>query len=140
MSLAVLSRTGMVAFVIMPSWQSGIASRVAKSCLQPVSISQERMSDLGMSSVSSDAGRAIPADSAVKAHLPSQMETAAAAVSTAGTDLLFIFLLLSLIAFLTLPWAGVRIFALFPELAIPHVGNLHGVFGVVPFPMVVGAP
>ncbi len=88
MSLAVLSSTASVAVVITPSWQSGIASRVVKSCLQPVSMSRERMSDLGNSSVSSDAGKAIPAVSAVRAPLPSQMETAAAAMSTAGTDLL----------------------------------------------------
>ena len=103
MSLAELSSTGIVAFVIPPSWQSGIASRVVRSCLQPVSISQERMSDLGNSS---DAGKAIPADSAVRARLPSQMETAAAAVSTAGTDLLFP-CLFSLVACLPFPWAGV---------------------------------
>ena len=107
MSLAVLSSTGIVACVITPSWQSGTASRVVRSCLQPVSINQERMSGLGNSSVSSDAGKAIPADSAARAPLPSQMETAAAAVSAAGTDLLVYIPLFSFIAVLHFSWAGV---------------------------------
>ncbi len=74
--------------MIIPIWQKGIASRVVRSCLQPVSISQDRMSALGNSSIPSEAGKATPADCRARSPLPSQMETAAAAASTAGAGLL----------------------------------------------------
>jgi hypothetical protein len=86
MSLATLSSTGDVVCAVIPIWQRGIASRVVRSCLQPASIRQDRMSALGNSSTPSEAGKATPADSLIKASSPSQMGTAAAAASTAGAE------------------------------------------------------
>ena len=124
-----LSISGIVACVITPSWQSGIASRVVKSCLQPVSISQERMSDLGNSSVSSDAGKASPAVSCLRKWKQLLM------LCPPPFPFAFPFFLFS-------PFPGLACKSLryFPNLQFPCRKNLHGVFGVAPFHGGSGAP